>query len=101
MGQLTPTFCFYHAKRPNGTFVYKVPGGCRHLFDSVIRWEIGLTYKGEFCMTQDDFATAPAWDEGWVERLKGLESKAWDDLVRCYGDELRSDIQSSIRKRGL
>ena len=52
-------------------------------------------------MTQDDFATAPAWDEGWVERLKGLESKAWDDLVRCYGDELRSDIQSSIRKRGL
>jgi RNA polymerase sigma factor (sigma-70 family) len=52
-------------------------------------------------MVQDEFATAPAWDEGWVERLKALESKAWDDLVRCYGDELRSDIQSSIRKRGL
>jgi DNA-directed RNA polymerase specialized sigma24 family protein len=52
-------------------------------------------------MVQDEFATAPAWDEQWVERLKRLETRAWDDLVRCYGDELRADIQSSIRKRGL
>ncbi len=52
-------------------------------------------------MVQDEFATAPAWDEQWVERLKKLETRAWDDLVRCYSDELRTDIQSSIRKRGL
>jgi RNA polymerase sigma factor (sigma-70 family) len=52
-------------------------------------------------MVQDEFATAPAWDEDWVGRLKRLETRAWDDLVRCYGDELRSDIQLSLRKRGL
>jgi RNA polymerase sigma factor (sigma-70 family) len=52
-------------------------------------------------MVQDEFATTPEWDDNWVERLKALETKAWDDLIRSYGDELRSDIQSSIRKRGL
>jgi RNA polymerase sigma factor (sigma-70 family) len=49
----------------------------------------------------DEFTTTPAWDEHWVERLKALESAAWDDLMKFYSDDLRADIEKSLRKRGL
>jgi RNA polymerase sigma factor (sigma-70 family) len=39
--------------------------------------------------------------EQWVERLKELDSEAWDFLLRRYGNELRQDILKSLRRRGL
>lgn len=49
----------------------------------------------------DDFATAQAWDEHLLERLRKMDSRAWDDLVRFYADDLQQDIWASMRKRGL
>src|SRR5262245_40347388 len=50
--------------------------------------------------SKDEFATTPAWDERWVERLKSLETSAWDELMKMYSDELRTDNEKSVRKRG-
>lgn len=50
---------------------------------------------------QDNLPTSADWDADWVFRLKALEDRAWKDVIRTYGQELRSDIESSIRRRGL
>jgi RNA polymerase sigma factor (sigma-70 family) len=50
---------------------------------------------------QDNLPTRSNWDESLVNHLRNLEAQAWEDLIRIYGSDLRSDIQSSIRRRGL
>jgi RNA polymerase sigma factor (sigma-70 family) len=52
----------------------------------------------------DDAATttsAPNPHGIWVEAVKNLQPEAWEDLLKYYAEELRRDIEISLRKRSL
>jgi RNA polymerase sigma factor (sigma-70 family) len=52
-------------------------------------------------LESEEYVTAPDVTHDWIDRLKALESVAWDDAITFCGDDLRRDIRSSLNKRGL
>lgn len=56
-------------------------------------------------MSNEEETTMPAginnWRKQWLQLLKSMHEEAWSELVVNYGDDLRSDIGASLRKRGL
>ncbi len=50
-------------------------------------------------MVNDDLSTAPTYnDQDWLALLKAMNERAWDDLLRHFGDDLQRDIRASVNK---
>jgi RNA polymerase sigma factor (sigma-70 family) len=49
----------------------------------------------------EEYVTAPDAAHDWMERLRFLDSAAWEDAIKFCDDDLRRDIRSSLSKRGL